>query len=161
MCCYEIHLVLEPGFVETPSASFFRILSLALCCLKLKRTMFEKYKPARLVFSGERRRDPVNKAAFILLSVCFFFATLLPVFYFLAILGESQVSAGLQLMTGHVCKHHSATKAWKNDRSAFQYVLTNKLVRRCRVLHNRCAGCRGMEPVIWEEKRKWPCPIWA
>lgn len=117
-------------------------------------------KSARLVFATETLL--IKQLSYFSLCECFFFSTLPPVFYFLAILAcQSQASVGLQLMTSHVCKHHSATKAWKNDRSAFQFVLTNKLVRRCHVLHNRCGGCRGMEPVMGEGKRKWPCPIWA
>lgn len=59
----------------------------------------------------------------------------------------------LKLMTSHVYRHHGATKAWQNDRSCLQYVLTNKLVRRCFALHNRCCGCRGTEQPT-EKKEK-------
>lgn len=35
-------------------------------------------------------------------------------------------------------KHHAATKAWQDDRSAPQCIVTNKLVQRCFSLHTRC-----------------------
>lgn len=63
----------------------------------------------------------------------------------------------LKLMTSHVYRHHGATKAWQNDRSCLQYVLTNKLVRRCFALHNRCGGRRGTEQPT-EKKRKNRAP---
>lgn len=66
----------------------------------------------------------------------------------------------LKLMTSHVYRHHGATKAWQNDRSCLQYVLTNKLVRRCFALHNRCGGRRGTEQPT-EKKKKKLCPIWT
>lgn len=62
----------------------------------------------------------------------------------------------LKLMTSHVYRHHGASKAWQNDRSCLQYVLTNKLVRRCFALHNRCGGCRGTEQPT--EKRETTAP---
>lgn len=69
----------------------------------------------------------------------------------------------LKLMTSHVYRHHGATKAWQNDRSCLQYVLTNKLVRRCFALHNRCGGRRGTEQPT--EKKRKNCapsgPVWA
>lgn len=37
-------------------------------------------------------------------------------------------------------KHHAATKAWQDDRSAPQCIVTNKLVQRCFSLHTRCVG---------------------
>lgn len=37
-------------------------------------------------------------------------------------------------------KHHAATKAWQDDRSAAQCIVTNKLVQRCFSLHTRCVG---------------------
>lgn len=64
----------------------------------------------------------------------------------------------LKLMTSHVCRHHGATKAWQNDRSCLQYVLTNKLVRRCFALHNRCGGCRGTEQPTEKKERKNRAP---
>lgn len=62
----------------------------------------------------------------------------------------------LKLMTSHVYRHHGASKAWQNDRSCLQYVLTNKLVRRCFALHNRCGWCRGTEQPT--EKRETTAP---
>lgn len=66
----------------------------------------------------------------------------------------------LKLMTSHVYRHHGATKAWQNDRSCLQCVLTNKLVRRCFALHNRCVGRRGTEQPT-KKKKKQPRPIWT
>lgn len=63
----------------------------------------------------------------------------------------------LKLMTSHVYRHHGATKAWQNDRSCLQCVLTNKLVRRCFALHNRCVGRRGTEQPT-EKKRNNRAP---
>lgn len=60
----------------------------------------------------------------------------------------------LKLMTSHVYRHHGATKAWQNDRSCLQYVLTNKLVRRCFALHNRCGGRRGTEQPTEKKKER-------
>lgn len=54
-------------------------------------------------------------------------------------------------------KHHAATKAWQEDRSSLQYIVTNKLVQRCLSLHTRCVGLRGME----QPMKNSPCPICA
>lgn len=62
----------------------------------------------------------------------------------------------LKLMTSHVYRHHGATKAWQNDRSCLQYVLTNKLVRRCFALHNRCGGRRGTEQPTEKKEKNAP-----
>lgn len=101
----------------------------------------------------------LNKVVFIFLPVCFSppFTSLLA-FYFLhsddgcswRVPGERR----LKLMTSHDYKHHGATKAWRNDRSSFQYILTNKLVPRCFALHNRCGGSCGTEQETRGEKTR-------
>ncbi|KAK1794695.1 hypothetical protein P4O66_001267 [Electrophorus voltai] len=62
-----------------------------------------------------------------------------------AVPGGSQARGGRKLMTSHDYELHGESVAWRDDRSSLQYVLTNKLVRRCFTLHNRCAGSRGSE----------------